>query len=346
MKMANIHDQRFSMKQLQPSKSDWLGSILQRRLLDPGKRLDYLYLVMLAMLPVLISRWLHIDASFCLEQSRGQCSGADFFQGYWDSYNWTGLIIMLPLGLFLLRWVNRKLFGASTPLDAHDDAIPPILLAFDSKRRAAMQTRLIALSHDGWNFIVVFCLTTGFHIMDLWQIGHDYLGFYFPDMARDCNGLEISWQNFFLAGKCHAFSNPSVDVLSNLALTLAAYPSQFCIVFIAFMAIVLFTRFNLFYLSRIYQRHRASGQDKSDYIVLDFDDIAHSFGFRKLHVTFNIQLLTLIIAGVFVLVSRYGNVAPEDRPDLGELIPQKLKFQELLDLLEKLDISVFFPTTG
>lgn len=331
---------------MEKSKPLILAIILQRRLLNRNKHCDYIYFIILALIPVVFSWWLGIHDSMCLDQAIKGCTSTVFYKGYWDTYNWTGLVIMLPVGLFLLRWVVSKLFGEETATDENEDAVPPILLAFQEDRRAQIQKHLSTLSHEGWNFVLVFCLTLLFHIADMWEIGTDYFGYFFPEMMQECNENIIGWQNFFLAKNCYQLSQPSVDVLTNLSFTLLAYLSQFTIVFIAFMTIALFVRFNLFYLSRIYQRSRVSDEEIGDYIVLNFDDFARSFGFRKLHVSFNIQLLALVIAGLFVLVSRYGNVPSESRPNIGELIPQKFRFQELMQLFEKLDISGFFPDIG
>ena len=122
-------------------------------------------------------------------------------------------------------------------------------------------------------------------------------------VAPDSSGCprELDWTVQFIA-------DPSVSFLENALLVAVAYPCEFLVHGLGILVVGLMLRHNLFYLSHIYQRHRAKRHPAREQVVLDFDDPERCFGLREMHSAFNFQILVLIAGGLLMMTSRIVNV--------------------------------------
>ncbi len=114
--------------------------------------------------------------------------------------------------------------------------------------------------------------------------------------------VEKDWSVAYLSLKAKVGKWP------NLGLNVGAYSVQFAVVFIGILSIILILQHNLFFLSRVYQRSRVKPGEEHSYIHIDLDDDERCFGFRPANDAFNVQVLALAIAGVFILTTRFANV--------------------------------------
>jgi hypothetical protein len=318
----------------------------QRRLLDRRRRIDYLLLAGLALAPIVLAPWVGLNESACLQppdldSAHEGCQMP--FRGFWQSYNFTALVIMLPVGLYLLRWLASHLFGDEDPALALDR--PVILTALKEEARPVVRQALAERAFAGRVLVLALALDLMFHVADLWDTAHAYLAHFFPGSVTVAAGSKVTWSEGFLAAERYRGAVP-VDALANLGFSAVAYASQFVIVLLAIMAMVLCARFNTFYLALVYQRSRAPGTDVGPRIVLDLDDADRAFGLKRLHFAFDIQLLGLVAAGIFVLVSRYANVAPAARPNVLATFPERFSITQLQAFLASLEPGLFFPDVG
>lgn len=143
-----------------------------------------------------------------------------------------------------------------------------------------------------------------------------------PSVAGRAPEVEKDWSVAYLR------SGGAVGKGANLALNGLAYAVQFAVVAIAMLALLLIVRHNLFFLGRIYQRRRVPPEAEAAYIHIDLDDDEKCFGFREANDAFNGQVLSLAVAAVFVVATRFANVGPADDgnpatglfPDIGQII--------------------------
>ena len=323
---------------------------LQKRLLNGERRLDYAILAVLAGVPVVASYAIGAHMSFgadCVEPTASSVR----FRGYWESINWMALVVMLPAALFVLRWMTDQVLGVTR--GRYPDSPVPLLSLLAEDARPAAGARLTGLALDGRNLLIVLVLAVLFHVIDMWSVMSVYVTDRLPTPGSDND-----WSNFYLladacvkvCGSAPCEAMPRIDKTTNLLFMLTAYLSQILIFTIGTMAVVLFLRHNILYLRLIYQRSTADGGGQGARIVLDFDDSSRSFGLRPLHTTFNLQIVCLVIAGAFVLVSRFAHIAGAADQEMQafltglESLVKDFSFVRMEAM--NLDVSALFPTWG
>jgi len=328
-------------------RSPRLSRVLAR-MLDHRKSLDYLWLATFAALPIALAWWIGALSTT-----------GDEFVGYGDRPNWTLLVAILPVAAYAMRWVVRRIGPVSSrELPA---SVPPVvgLIKTDAGKEQAYAALRTALLAPG-NLAAALLIALLINAMDVAQLGGIYLSGVSQvcthAVARDSLGdIYNSGAHGICAQElpkldemprlripisamcCEVEKDWSVAYLSlaasapgkwpNLALNVSAYSVQFAVVFIGVLASVLVFRHNMFFLGRIYQRRHVPPGEEHLYIHIDIDDKEKCFGFRAANDAFNVQVLMLAVAGVFVLTTRFANAGanPEGTvtglfPDVGQLL--------------------------
>src|SRR5262245_41297122 len=95
----------------------------------------------------------------------------------------------------------------------------------------------------------------------------------------------------------------------------------------------------MFFLGRIYQRRRVPAGEEHLYIHIDIDDKEKCFGFRAANDAFNVQVLMLAVAGVFVLTTRFANAGADPEGALTGLFPDVGQLLAVLTLVASLAIA-------
>lgn len=339
-------------------RSSRLSRVLAR-MMDHRKSLDYLWLTAFAALPIALAWW--IGALF---------TSGDEFVGYGDRSNWTLLVAILPVAAYAMRWVVRRIGPVSSrELPA---SVPPVvgLIKTDAGKEqayAAFRTALLAPR----NLAAALLITLFINTVDVAQLGGIYLSgvsqVCSPAAAQDSSGdiynpgadglcaQELPKQDEMprlrvpiSALCCEVERDWSVAYLSsaasapgkwpNLALNVSAYSVQFAVVFIGVLASILVFRHNMFFLGRIYQRRRVPPGEEPLYIHIDIDDKEKCFGFRAANDAFNVQVLMLAVAGVFVLTTRFANAGADPEGALTGLFPDVGQLLAVLTLVASLAI--------
>ena len=326
----------------------------QERLLNSRKYRDYFYCFFIAFIPIIFSALIGAHKSIIsLSINGGESINV---RGYWEHYNWTSYPLLLPLSLYLLRWMADKFFGL--PTRYKPDYRVAFLLFFEDREanvRYKIQNELLKISLDKKNIFIVLIFAVIFHIADMWVPIEQYILYY-----QDSNYVPeiVSWANLFLLNNFlqgnlrHLSEAKIVNVTLNLLLIVFAYLNQFIIVLIGFTGITLVFRHNLFYLQRIYQRSRVQEDQIKSHIVLDFDDPDRRWGLTKLNFIFNIQVVLLVVAGLFLLFSRYANFlfyGSSEYFSLSSLIDlssPSSAIKSLQEALENISLSKLFPDVG
>ena len=254
------------------------------RFLDKSSWIDYFGLCLLAAIPVVLSWHLDIHRSHEMDGT--------VYIGYWVKTNMWPLVVVLPLMLFILRW----LFGRMAPISNTEmQQVPPLIKLLKSSRaqheayremRHFLSAPAVVLS--------ILMLAIFLHFLDMSGLISVYL-----------NGSQVAagqhdWSVMYLTG--------AVTKAENLLLVVSAYMVQFVAFFIRVAVMVLVVSHNLFFLSRIYLRSRVPEGQEDNYIVIDPRDVDRCFGMRGASAAFNTQLWILILFGFLALFSRYGNV--------------------------------------
>lgn len=301
--------------------------------MDHRKPLDYLWLTAFAAFPIALSMMI------------GAHTASDGFIGYWARVNWMTLAVILPIATFALRWLATRIGPISS--SALPSSPPPVIELIKSdagkeKAYAALRRALLAPN----NLLIALIITLLIHVADMAQLGGVYLSgasslctstSTVDGCAMEIQGPEnikesgpLRWLEVSFAGANFAVEKDwSVAYLSserkvgkwpNLALNVSAYSVQFAVVLIGILCIILMLRHNLFFLSRIYQRRRVKPGEESSYIHINLDDDDACFGFRPANDAFNVQVLMLAFAAVFILATRFANVGPGTGlfPDVGQ----------------------------
>jgi hypothetical protein len=249
--------------------------------------------------------------------------------GYWHRLNWTSLAVLLPAALLVVRWTANRLFPLGMWPGSYRISDRPVIPQTES---------LAKLAVDGRNLIAALSVTIIIHLFDLKSIAYSY---YLGKGAK--RPPDWDWALWYLA-------RPDDTVLryKNMLLVIVAYISQFGLILLAAMLVILLLRHNLFYLRLIYLRDRLPPQNVDQTIVLNFDDQDLRFGLLPLSDQFNTQIKLLAILGSFTLVSRVAlaNVT-ELRNYLGRLAisdPGKIPWEIFGKILEYR--GMLFPTVG
>lgn len=244
----------------------------------------YAVAVALPWLPILLARAFGMDQNAFVSDANAPRKLVECI-GYWHRPNWTSLVVLLPAALVLFRWTANRLY----PLDFWPNSYRVC------DRPIIHQTAALArVATDGRNLLAALSVTVLIHVVDLAAIAHAYyLG---PQAKRPS---DWDWARWFLLRPADAALRNR-----NLVLVVVAYTSQFALVLLAMMLIILLLRHNLFYLRLIYLRSRVPTQQEDESIVLDFEDQDLRFGLLPLSDQFNTQIKLLAIVGSFSLLSR------------------------------------------
>jgi hypothetical protein len=298
-----------------------LGRILSR-VLDHRKHLDYVWITAFAACPLIYAWWIGAHKTF------------DSFAAY--DGQWPLMVLLLTAAVFLLRWTMAHIAPVSAPWPP--PSLPAIVglidtedgkkSAYEALRRALLSPKIV---------IAALLVTTVIHVVDLQQLA----GFYIAGPSEVCetqkndtgcakvfdsgSRKELSYNSFTVERDWSVMflsSERKIGKWQNLALNLSAYSIQFCLILTAIVLVLLILRHNLFFLFRIYQRRRVPADQEYSYIHIDLDDDDKCFGFRRANDAFNTQVLTLFIAGLFILFTRFNNVSPGSGlfPDAGQWI--------------------------
>lgn len=254
---------------------DWMAA-LTLRLIDSRKKIDYWIAAAIAALP--------LGFAFAIGAAMDVKVGNTVYSGYLSSLNFTSLVVLFPLGLYLFRRAMDRIGPLVEPFAP--EPLPPVVAliqpnlrstGYQDLRNAILDRKLIGLTL----FIDLII-----HILDCYGYVPYYAGW-----TKDWMG-EKNWTvlNAWLLG------------LAKLA--------QFAIVLIPILFFLIAIRHNLFFLARIHQRRwKGYGQKMEDSIVVDLDDAEACFGFRSADRAFNVQVFSLGLCGLMMLGSRFA-IAP------------------------------------
>ncbi|MEB3279034.1 MAG: hypothetical protein VKK42_08975 [Lyngbya sp.] len=275
-----------------------LARRFQRRLLDFDKYEDYLIVSFIAFIPIpfsmIIGIWNPIE--YIDNQKNIQHTA------YSEASNFLGLLLILPLSLFILRLTSLFFFGTTNNKKNYKVLL---LSMFHEQAHDEISKNLKSTALDPSIPLIVLFFNIVHHFLDTRKILSQYFLFFTNSSFKYPE--RIYWANISLVNLVDG--EKQINVCTNLFFTIAAYTPQFITIFIGFTGFVLLLKYNFFYLSLIYQRSKAK-KDAIYYIVLDFDDSSKCFGQKRIFWIFNIQLIILTIAGVFLCFSRYEVIPP------------------------------------
>ena len=268
-------------------------------MLDCRRKVDYVCLAIYCSIPSILA-W-YMGAGSTLEHE------GVLYVGWFDKYNFWPFCFVIPLALFQLRLVFRRV-AQITPEQIPEDRPPPLLQLFrltsdKQKVYEMMRNRLATPAVMGLALLTAI----GINVADISELAGVYL---FDNPVRSG---EFDWSVMYQAGV--------MSKAGNAMFCVSAYVMQFIITTLGIWGMAFLVAHNLFFLERIYQRSRVTAGDEEGYITLDLDDVNRCFGFRAANDGFNTQVIALSIAGVIILMSRFANVGNmEDTVRLDELI--------------------------
>ena len=310
------------------------ATVIMRRLLDPHRYVDYAIAMIFATLPI----------GACA--LAGTLRNRDGFIGYLSARNWVSLILVLPVVLWILRWIASTLDPVddeTPPINLADQKKPPIVKLFDVERQAPAQKELHDTFFSPLNFLAAFLVMLVLQATDFAEVGGLYLRRFVHPSKLSLN--DIREQDWSVMRILDGHLGP---VLTNLGATLVAYSVQFAVGLLAFLILIILLRHNLYFLYRIYQRRRAEQNPKRPYIIVNWDHRDGRFGFGEANHAFNCEVRILALAGVLLLASRFHNVPAQLSQQFYEALPVLLKLLKLdFDHLDELaDMSKTVPDVG
>lgn len=275
---------------------------LQHRLLNFEKYQDYLLATILGLIPIVFAKIIGIWEPIEI--------GNNQYIGFSKSINFISLVFLVPAALFLLRICSRKLFGIQ---ETSLKKVPLLKKFSDQDSQREVHEKLVKMVVNPTLPITIFCINVVFHYFDMGKIFKDYLQSFIGNKVIFHIYPSREWVSLCF------IREDKISIPENFIFLIVAHIPQFIIVFIAFMLISEVLLHNLFYLDLIYRRSKdLSDKDIKSHIVLNFNDPAKSFGLRDIHVIFNLQLLILVVTGLFCLVSRFAYVTEDKRVDVLE----------------------------
>lgn len=283
-----------------PARPYTLSQRVMARVLDGRARRDYLWLALAGSVPIVVAAAIGAFSDTAVSPASPAYAAclADVARrpviiGYGSKLNWWPLFAMLPFALFMLRRIAAQLFPVD-PSAASDQVA--LLRKIPVTGRAKVTAALYETALDPRTLQIVAVGTLALNMIDVREIVQHYLA---PDPSI-CP-RELDWTVQFIA-------DPSVSLAENALLVAVAYPCEFLVHGLGILVVALMLRHNLFYLSHVYQRHRARRHPAREQLVLDFDDPERCFGLREMHSAFNFQIVVLIAGGLMMMTSRIVNV--------------------------------------
>jgi hypothetical protein len=250
------------------------------RLLDRRQRIDYLLAFLIGAWPIAL--WYLIGADEVETATHG-------YLGYWETWNWTSLAILLPAVLYALRWTTGKIMPVVQP--ELPPQAPPILKVLpDEAARRAMYSELRRCLVSRANLTAALAVTALVTVLDMWKV--------FECLAGVSCACARDWTTLYLLPD-------SISLSSNITFVAFAYLGQITATFIGVLVMVLFLRHNLFFVRHVYQRRWFPTGDQRQYFQIDVNDVNRCFGFRPSNEAFNTQVKGLMLAGLAMFISRF-----------------------------------------
>jgi hypothetical protein len=305
-----------------------------------GKRRDYLVasgvgLLLLVVAP-LFGVWHNVLPSAKSWIALGCKGSPEAFLGIASRYNWWIYPVALPLALFCIRHLARKLFS----LGQGQPCAIAGLVEGEDKESASVLINRAAVDPTVLGGVLLLALIL--NAVDIREVLTSYLGHW---LQVDFCPREKDWSVFFVIR-----DTSGVGPLKNLVFVLIAYAEQFALATLGLLVFGLCLVHNTVYLGLVYQRRRNAPPE--EHIVLRFADADHHFGQSALHAVFDWQIVYLLLTGAAVLVSRYANA----RPATQNIVPLLAKFAAkpgletlqpvLMGLLRHGSSAPLFPDVG
>lgn len=285
---------------------------LQRRILIGHARREYLFLAALGLLPLGVA-WV-IGAHRGIEAMPGSWAAkhTNSLKGYWDSH-WVLYPVMLPLALYLLRWLMRPLFGYG------DEGRGQNPLGDGRYKYFQIAVRDLLVDARVLHWTLGLCV--GLHVVDTAEVLPRFL---FDSPPATPKELDWCWFDTATIGP------DAVSKLGQFMLIVSAYLNQFAIAFIAILIVVMLFRYNRQLTTAIY--HKCPDKPPHEGYVLQLDSESDGrFGLSGLDVLFDRQILILGAMAAYVLWSRYSNVEIEPADVLDSILPLAALVANALD---------------
>lgn len=284
---------------------NWMAAFTLR-LIDSRKKMDYWVAAAIAALPLAFAVAIGVASDADLGQTH--------YVGYLASWNFTSLVVLLPLGLFLFRWAMNRIGPLVEPFAP--EQLPPVVALIQPNLRSSGYQDLRNALVDGKLTGLALGIDVIIHILDCYEFVPYYMGW-----TQTWAG-EKHWALMFEIPERH------LSVAVNATLLGLAKLAQFAIVLIPVLFFLIAIRHNLFFLAQIHQRRwKSYGQKAEDSIMVDLDDPEACFGFRGADRAFNVQVFSLGLCGMMMLVSRFvvaplriGQAGLEWLPALGQVM--------------------------
>lgn len=283
-----------------------LSRAILKSVCDSDRKYDYAVAAIFASVPI----WASALAGV-LRDRQG-------FVGYLSCINWLSLVLVLPVVLWILRWV-------SSTLAPTNGETPPVVNLFENGEPRAWATKEFGeIFLSPVNLYAAFSVMVVVQASDFVEVGRLYFHRFFGRASLHIQDIrEPDWSVMRL------LDDRLGAVLSNFAVTLTAYAVQFTVGLLAFLIVALLLRHNLYFVSRIYQRRRARRNSAKPYIIVDLDSGDEHFGFGEANHAFNCEILILAGAGALLLASRFHNVPSLQSRSIYEAMPALLKMLKL-----------------
>ena len=290
------------------------GSVMRwltLRLLDPKYKIDYFVAAAIGLAPLAWAAYGGMLTNVTGVIQAPAKATSDIWTGYSRSYNFTTMIVFLPIALYLLRWIVGQIAPViEEKLPASN--LPPVVLlvapegrasAYADLRQALLGSSIISFSlltdllihlADTWNYILFFV-----------EAFRGTPGAVLGKIAAE-HGWKPDWSLLFLLHD----TNPAMPTLgATLVMTFLVYFMQFSLIFFGVYFFFFAARHNWFFLHQVYQRRTAlGGKTLESRIVINLYDPDKCFGFRLANQAFNWQVKALMALGVFMLCSRIYHV--------------------------------------
>ena len=254
-------------------------------LLDKSRKWDYLVLGLFCLIPSIFA--ILIGTGDTVE-----VNGVTYI-GWFDKYNFWPFVVVQPLGLWLLRTMFARV--AYIVPESVPEPPPPLVLLFRASPSpqyaySLLREWLISPKIMGGTLLVSLFI----QVLDLTELISIY------QFDAPVRAAELDWSVMYQAG--------ITSKLANGLFCVSAYLTQFTITTLGVWGVAFLTAHNLFFLKSIYQRGRVEPGKECNYITLDLDDVNRCFGFRVANDSFNTQVISLTIAGITILMSRFSSV--------------------------------------
>jgi hypothetical protein len=200
--------------------------------------------------------------------------------GFGVRYNWQLLAIIMPLSLWLVRYVFRMTYAA-------DERSP---LNFPEYR--PLRERILPGADDHLSLLLALGAALALNVIAQYDVA---LRHALPGESCPANRPDWGWYAYLFA---------DVQRWEIVLFTIYTTLEQTIVGFVLFLALIHVVKFNFGYMRAFYLRGIS---DREGGYRLDFDDPDRRFGLRRLSPIFDLQLMTCFVFGLILLVTRYAN---------------------------------------